>query len=181
MTAKILIVGPRYDYLLKELTNAPDGDVVECGVYQGGTLHGMAQAAPHRRFIGFDTFLGLPSEMWGQDEIHKIGDFADTRFAAVSDLVKGYDVELIRGLFPESAKNVHTSGIALAHVDFDFYASTVEAILWLLPRMVKGGVILFDDYDWKNCPGVRKAIEDCHLPVKGTVKYQVKYVHDSIY
>lgn len=172
-----LIKGPKLDRLLAELRRAPAGIVVEMGVYFGGSLAAMAKAAPDRQLVGFDTFTGLPKEAWSKGEPHGIGDFGDTSLEGVQKALDGLDnVSLRPGLFPASADGLDDP-IALAHLDFDFYQSTKDAIEWLLPRLTAGGVIVFDDYDWENCPGVRKAIEEAGLIVENVGHNQAIYRH----
>lgn len=168
---KTLIAGPKLAVLLDVVRRCRDveGVGVELGVYQGGSLAAMAREAPDRQFYGFDTFEGLPAESWSKDEIHRPGEFADTRFESVRRRMPG-NVTLIRGLFPQCA--IDTGQIAVAHVDFDFYESTRAAIEWLLPRMAARGAIVFDDYEWRNCPGVKRAIDEAGLQVDTTHKYQ---------
>lgn len=147
------------------------GAFAECGVYRGGNLRLLAQAG--RTVYGFDTFTGLPAESWQPDEIHKPGEFADLNMAAIErDLVGCDNVRLVHGLFPDSAQQLEDERFAFVHLDFDFYESTRVAIAWFVPRMPSGGVIVFDDYDWAHCPGVRRAIEEAGLTVRCTVPYQ---------
>lgn len=160
---KTLIEGFKLNSLLSELANAPAGVVVELGVYMGGALQAMAQAAPDRVMYGFDTFEGMPAAMWRDGEPHGVGDFGDTSFDDVKAKMPA-NVTLVRGTFPGSADGIEPS-IALAHVDFDWYESTKAAIDWLLPKMVAGGVIVFDDWEWKHCPGVKRAIDEACLKV----------------
>lgn len=168
---KTLIAGRKLAVLLETVRRCRgvEGAGVELGVYQGGSLAAMAREAPGRDFFGFDTFEGLPAESWADDEVHQPGEFADTRFGAVKRRMPA-NVTLVRGRFPESA--VETGQVAVAHVDFDFYESTRAAIEWLLPRMSAGGAIVFDDYEWRNCPGVRRAIDEAGLQVDTTHRYQ---------
>lgn len=169
-----LIAGAKMQGLLEELraVEGVPGAVVECGVYQGGSLAAMAQAFPARIFYGFDTFEGLPRAMWREGEPHSVGDFGDTSLEAVRAALAHLDnVRLMPGLFPASA-SLLLGPVALAHVDFDFEDSTRAAIDWLLPRMSPGGAIVFDDYDWKHCPGVRAAIEAAGLAVTVVTEHQ---------
>lgn len=165
-----LIRGPKLDRLLAELRSAPAGDVVELGVYAGGTLLEMARVAPERRIYGFDTFEGLPQQAWTAGEPHGVGDFRDADFEAIRAALP-QNVTLVRGVFPGSAALIEPR-IALAHVDMDYYVSTRDAIAWLLPRMVAGGVIAFDDVDWPHCPGVRRAIDEAGLVVEVVAGHQ---------
>jgi O-methyltransferase len=51
-----------------------------------------------------------------------------------------------------------------AHVDMDTYQSTIAALDYLLPRMVPGGVVVFDDYGWFKCQGVQQALHEIFPP-----------------
>lgn len=144
-------------------TRPLEGVVVELGVYQGATLKAMAEAVPEKSCIGFDTFMGQPAASWRKGDFHKPGEFADTSLEEVLDAMPS-NVVLVPGLFPESASDFDFE-ICFAHVDFDLQKSTEDAIEWLAPRMVPGGLVVFDDWGWKNCPGVAKAIARAELPV----------------
>lgn len=163
---------------LEHVTAVP-GAIAECGVYCGSTLRMMAKAAPRRRCYGFDTFEGLPAAMWSKEEVHAPGDFADTSFEAVTvALADCPNVQLVRGEFPASTGRVPLDGetFGFVHLDFDFYESTRAALDWLIPRMSPGGVIVFDDYEWHRCPGVKRAIDELGLKVEKTVPYQAVWV-----
>jgi O-methyltransferase len=162
---------------LKKVDHVP-GAVAECGVYCGSTLRMLAKAAPDRRVYGFDTFEGLPAAMWSEGEIHEPGDFADTSFEAVQEYVAICpNVRLVRGEFPASARApLDGERFAFVHLDFDFYESTRAALEWLIPRMSPGGVIVFDDYEWHRCPGVKRAIDEMGLAVERTVTHQAVWV-----
>lgn len=169
------ILGPdKEQVILAELRSVLGirGAVAECGVYCGSTLHAMANAATDKAVYGFDTFEGLPAEMRNDDEPHKVGDFADTSLASVAASMPA-NVKLVQGVFPASAAELGNTKFAFVHLDFDFYESTRAALEWLLPRMSEGGKIVFDDYEWDHCPGVKRAIDDFGLSVKRTVPYQV--------
>lgn len=173
-----LVRGPKLDVILALVRDlgAVAGDIAECGVYQGGALREIALAAPDRRVIGFDTFEGLPREAWRVGEPHGVGDFGDTSYEAVAAAVSGAEnVELARGLFPQSAGPFECNRFALVHIDFDFYQSTRDAIAWFLPRMAPGGAMVFDDVDWKHCPGVRQALDEAGLTVEITAPHQGVY------
>jgi O-methyltransferase len=149
------------------------GAVAECGVYKGGNLRLLADILRDREVFGFDTFAGLPAEMWREGEPHSTGDFADVSFEAVSLALSDVpNVHLVRGIFPASAATLADRRFAFVHLDLDFYESTRLALEWLLPRMNAGGVIVFDDYGWKHCPGVKRLIEELALPIEETVQFQ---------
>jgi len=170
---KTLIGGPKLEHLLVLLQRAVhhEGAIVEFGVYHGGTLKIMAETYPDRMCYGFDTWDGLPVEKWNKDEPHNPGDFRDCDFEAMRAEMPP-NVQLCRGLFPDSARGLDIR-VAFAHVDFDFHASTADAIKWLRQHMVPGGIAVFDDYQWAHCPGVKRAIVEAGVPIQKSTLHQV--------
>jgi hypothetical protein len=60
------------------------------------------------------------------------------------------NVELIKGLFEDTL--VVDEPVALAHLDGDWYASTMTCLTRIAPRLSVGGRIVLDDYDtWSGC------------------------------
>jgi len=151
-----------------------DGVVVELGVYQGGALKAMAEAVPAKACFGFDTFRGQPAASWRDGDVHRPGEFADTSFEAVRASMPS-NVALVPGWFPDSGADFNQV-ICFAHVDFDLEQSTEDAIAWLEPRMVQGGIVVFDDWGWKNCPGVAKAITRAELKVVRSATHQCYWI-----
>lgn len=166
---KVILGGDKLKSILRLLDSVShiEGEIAECGVYHGATLKKMAERCPKRHVFGFDTWEGLPPEHWIDGEPHGVGDFGDVTFEAVRrDLSHCPNVALVRGVFPDTAQPYRDMRFAFVHIDFDWESSTRAAIEFFRPRMAEGGVMVFDDYDWKHCPGVRRAIEACGLVVR---------------
>jgi len=144
------------DELIREAEGAPPGDFVEVGVYRGGSAKRLAEVARRtgRRLFLFDTFTGIPMQREGVDH-HKIGDFGDTSLAEVQREIP--DAIFKVGLFPVTLDD-DVGPIAFAHVDCDQYDSVFACCVELAPRMVSGGVIVFDD---PGClEGASQAVRD---------------------
>ncbi len=66
----------------------------------------------------------------------------------------GYDPEklhFVKGPVEETIPGTMPDQIAVLRLDTDFYASTLHELEHLYPRLVPGGVIIFDDYNhWKG-------------------------------
>lgn len=141
------------EVLLQTLKTAPAGGcIVEVGVYKGGTLWHLVQAAEGRPVYGYDTFGGMPFQHDGDS--HVVGDFGDTSLAAVQAAVPA--AILVQGTFPASV--VDMPPIAFAHVDCDQYQSVKDCINVLGPKMMTGGIMWFDDY---NClPSANRAVDE---------------------
>lgn len=140
------------------------GDVVECGVYKGGTAlllaRAMARSSANGRLLLFDTFQGLPEASEGVDSLGE-GGFNETSLDAVRALLSAYSFVSIRpGLIPDSFAGLDVERIAFAHVDLDLYQSIQGALAYIYPRMVPSGIIVLDDYGFPSCPGARRAVEE---------------------
>ena len=140
------------------------GEFWECGVYKGGTAlllaHVLAAGAgepPPLRL--FDTFAGMPPTDPDRDR-HRAGDFGDTSLAAVRRRLPAAFVAFHPGRLPETFRGLEGAAIAMAHVDVDIYRSVLDCCEFIYPRLVAGGVLLFDDYGFPTCPGARQAVDE---------------------
>jgi hypothetical protein len=136
-----LVGQPTIDLMLSVAGNTPYGCFVEVGVYKGGTAWHLDRLAldQGRMCYLYDTFTGIPYT--SPVDYHQVGDFKDTDFEEVVRMMKVSQV--VKGIFPESA--VFMTPIAFVHLDCDQYQSIIESCRYLEPKMVKGGVIWFDD------------------------------------
>lgn len=125
-----------------------DGLYLEFGVYKAKTINFVADILPSVTLYGFDSFEGLP-ENWRHDFTK--GAFALERLPAVRN-----NVRLVKGWFnetlPEFVKE-HTQPCAFVHVDCDLYSSTKTVFEALNRQLVKGTVLVFDEFF--NYPGWR--------------------------
>lgn len=145
-------------YQLARQSAAVPGALAEVGVYRGGTARLLALAQPSRRLLLFDTFSGLPPVRDGVD-LHHCGDFADTSLEAVRRFVNHPRAEFRCGLFPATAAGLEDLTFAFVHVDCDLHDSVRDCCEWFYPRLAPGGVLLFDDYWRRTCPGARRAVD----------------------
>lgn len=142
------------------------GDAAEFGVYQGATAAGLATLFPDRILWLFDTFAGMPA--WDPSiDSHPAGDFSDTTLDDVRKRLGGKgNPWLVAGHFPASVEDARawpyfeTGHICFAHIDFDQYQSTLDALKWVWPRLTPGGSIVLHDYGRARCKGVAKAMRE---------------------
>ncbi len=171
---------------LKE--NKIAGDVVECGVWAGGSIGAAALLGGadsiERKYWLFDTFEGMtrPSINDPQDAIKgyldtKHVDNDGSSWCEVNEAnVKknlfdiGVDLDLCEFIVGDVARTLKEGRlpdqIALLRLDTDWYESTLIELEVLYPRLVSGGVLIIDDYGhWE---GARKAVDEFFetLPLK---------------
>ena len=165
-------------FLFARAVKDVDGAVAELGVYKGRSAQLLARALPTKEIHLFDTWTGMPAMQDFRIDDHRVGDFADCSLADTQlRLYENQNVIFHQGVFPKTAEDLGHRRFSLAHFDGDLYASCTAFIEFFYPRMSKGGVMVFDDYDWPQCQGVRKAIEEAGLEAEEAVDYQAFVVN----
>lgn len=142
-----------------------EGDVLEVGVWRGGTgaiLARALQGIPQKRVFLADTFEGVV-KAGEQDTRYKGGEHADTSLEMVSDLMQSLGLDnttLLKGIFPEDTQHAVPGKIAMLHCDVDVYSSSKDIVDWCLPRLSVGATLVFDDYGFFGCEGVTKFCDE---------------------
>jgi len=144
---------------LLQSVNHLEGDIAEVGCYKGGTGYYLNKFSNGKKVYLFDTFEGIP--MQGELDSHPVGDFGDNPFETVKEYYSDSpNVEVVKGLFPTSTYSVigDDDKFCFVHIDADQYESTIDSLGFFYPRMVKGGIIVCDDWQWLE--GATKAINN---------------------
>jgi hypothetical protein len=149
------------------------GDLAECGCWRGQSTYMLAAIARQRGASGFhvfDSFEGL-SEYGEQDRgglapaDRRTADARRRHFAADIEAVRAtlapFDfVRLHKGWIPERFPAVADRRFKLVHIDVDLYRPYMDSIEFFYPRLLDGGVMIFDDYGSAGFPGARKAVDE---------------------
>lgn len=163
-------------FQLYEMIKELPGNVVELGVFRGAsfvrwlTFRNLLENENSRKVIGFDAFDYFPETNYESDKkyrehfintagSHSINENDLTTFLEMKrlvnfELVKGNILETLPEYFTE---NTHMK-ISLLHIDTDVYEPCKLALELLWDRVVKGGIIIFDDYG--TFPGETNAVDE---------------------
>ena len=143
------------------------GDFLEVGVWRGGTSAiiqtAINEISNKNKFFIADTFKGVVKAGSVKDTMYKGGEHADASLSDVKDLFKKINFkepEILVGIFPDDHFDINIENLAFVHSDVDAYDSTKGVIEWCLPKMVKDGIIVFDDYGARNCVGVTRYVNE---------------------
>jgi hypothetical protein len=168
--AKIL---GQYD-VYRRIVGLP-GAVVEAGVFKGASLIRLAtfrevtESPFSRPIIGFDAFGMFPGQADETDAAY-IARFeaASGSGIPVAELeraleLKGFrNIELVPGdvteTIPAYLERRPELRVALLHIDVDVYAPTRRVLELLWDRIVRGGIVMLDDYG--TVAGETRAVED---------------------
>ncbi len=157
-----------------------EGDILEVGVWRGGTGCLMAKAAqvfaPQTKVYLADTFTGVVKAS-DKDTEYKGGEHADTSIGIVRQLVTDLglrNVELLVGIFPDQVDLPATSTrpLKLCHIDVDTHTSAQHIFERVWPMMAHGGAVVFDDYGFWGCEGITRLCNELR-PVDATFIHNV--------
>jgi O-methyltransferase len=160
------------------------GDIVECGVWRGGSMHAVARTLAaagdrSRDLYLYDTFEGMtePTEkdlrwdgMRAAEGLERSRPRKETSalwaYASLEDVQAGFAevpypkerLHFIKGPVEETVPGVLPEQIAILRLDTDWYESTAHELKHMYDRLVPGGVLLLDDYaHWQ---GAREATDE---------------------
>jgi len=167
------------EYIVK---NKIPGDIVECGVWAGGSMLLAALSLIHfgdtsRKIYLYDTFAGMPrpddvDRRWDgipalptwQDHVASLGAWG---FGGTLDMVRNVlkfsqypDDKLIfvQGMVEDTIPGTMPEKISMLRLDTDFYKSTLHELVHLYPALSKNGILIIDDYG--TYQGARKATDE---------------------
>ena len=140
-----------------------------------------------RKIYGFDTFGSFPDASIEEDILQreKFIKEAGSESVKKSDFLNyleklnlNENIFLIEGdiikTVPDFIKNNKQIRISLLHIDVDLYEPTKVSLENFFPFVVKGGIIVLDDYG--AFPGANKAIEE-YFDDKNYKIEQFRYSH----
>lgn len=146
---------------LRQAFSVP-GEVLEAGVFQGGTARMMNRLlgpSPAKQLYLFDSFDGMAKVDEALDR-HRRSDFADTSLEGVRRVVgDAPHIHYRKGWIPQTFEGLDDLKLAFAHIDVDLHDSIVDSLAFVYPRLSSGGFIVVDDYGYASCPGARRAVE----------------------
>jgi O-methyltransferase len=157
------------------------GDIVECGVWRGGSMQACAKTLlslgdTGRELYLFDTYEGMTPPT--AEDLRRDGrpaqELLDAQgkdrpiwaVASLEDVQAGFEqvpypkgrVHYVQGKVEDTVPEQAPEQISILRLDTDWYASTKHELRHLYSRLVSGGVLLIDDYGYWQ--GSRQAVDE---------------------
>lgn len=153
--------------LVGESAKLPGGDIIQVGAWRGGTGVLMAKRASdcglQASVYLCDTFSGVV-KAGNNDSIYKGGEHSDATAKGVLDLAQSLgltNVKVLEGMFPDqTGAEVAQAQFRFCHIDVDVYQSASDSMDFIWPRLLRGGIVVFDDYGIESCPGIAKYVNE---------------------
>jgi len=162
----IRVLGKLYVLAQDVIARGVPGDLVECGVWNGGSAAAIACAfrTTGRKAWLYDSFMGLPParEVDGPDAAQHAGSLIgseDKVRKALRIVQFPADNCIIRkGWFNDTFQDPLPQTVSFLHVDCDWYDSVMLSLKSFYDLVSEGGVIVLDDFGhWEGC---REALYD---------------------
>jgi len=173
------------------------GDVIEFGVWRGQMTKRMATVVKNsiskKRIFACDSFEGFGEETITEKDtsLFRSKSKLEKKFTAANDVperlnefFKYFDLDglCIKGFFNQSLSKIDNKArYCFAHVDCDAYKSHLDCLDYVYSRMLKGGCIVFDDYDKKPWPGATKAVDEFLLDKPERIEFSNKKENPAWY
>lgn len=137
---------------------ALQGDFVECGVNTGILSLAVCNSLDFakltdRRMYLFDTFAGTPESLMSTKERSvRLKEnkkfYPDCYEVAVKNFGSYPNVQLVRGIVPDTLDKVRIDRVAYLSLDMNIAAPERAAIEFFWPKLTSGAVVVLDDYGW---------------------------------
>lgn len=158
-------------------TDKLTGAVAECGVWRGLSsylickyIQDSVQEYKGENLFLFDSFQGL-SEVAQIDidprSLNKNwpiqpgkGSYAAQEAIARATLFEFPYVSFNKGWIPDVFEHQDQRDYRFVHIDVDLHQPILSSLEYFWPKLVKGGVIVVDDYGSLHWPGAKLAVEE---------------------
>jgi len=133
-----------------------EGDILELGTERAGLTiilaHFLKKIGSKKHVYGCDTFEGFPYDDKYSHNNKKREGSVGVEIDDVVKKIKRYGVSdkiiLIKGMFEDTLyQKLSDKKFSLVFVDCNLYDSTKFGLEFAYPRLVKGGIIGFDEYE----------------------------------
>ena len=172
------------------------GDIIECGTFQGNNLMLFAHLSSifepysfNRKIYGFDTFEGFKSiSKYDPKDINE-NTFSNANLNILKKAINLFDlnrsvghinkINIIKGDATKTIPNFYKKNknllISLLYIDFDIFEPTKTALDVFASSVVKGGIIVFDQINYDKFRGESLAFKNYFKANKLKLK---KFNHD---
>lgn len=137
-----------------------EGEFVECGAYTGVGV---------KTVIDYLGGVEFPKTFWAYDIFeheetmlnHAMPAHGAGLYERVCKKFEPYpQVRIVKGFIPEVFADGCPERIAYLHIDLNQAPAEIAALEHLFDRMVPGGILILDDYEWSGVYRPQKLAED---------------------
>jgi len=166
-------------FFSKSLNNLKS-NILDIGCLKGGAGFAMAKANKKGTTYLIDTFEGLNEN----ENYHRKDHFVFKDFNFVKDKIKTLrlkNARVIKANFPQNiAKSFKGKKFKLCHLDVNTYKATKLSFEFIRKKIVKNGIIVFDDYGIHSTTGVKKYVDKITKKYRNEFSFIYNYMGQCI-
>jgi len=154
------------------------GNILDIGCLLGGAGFLMSKANKIGSSFLFDTFAGFKKN----DGLHKRKTFFFSDINFVKRNIKNLKLKntsVYKAYFPKNI-NIKIGKVKLCHLDINTYKETKKVFKYLQNKLIKGGVIVFDDFGIWGADGIKKFIYEIYPRYKNNYFFIKNYMGQCI-
>jgi hypothetical protein len=157
-----------YQTLKNIINKYPNENIVECGCFNGCSTYIIAKLLEKNnfkeKFYIFDSFEGLSNFAKEDLTINKkhqpIKNYFKTNEKKFNDLFKQFPfISIKKGWIPSRFDEIKDKTFSYINIDVDIYQPTRDSLEFFYLRLINGGCIHLDDYNLREWPGNKKALD----------------------
>ena len=144
---------------------------VECGVNDGVTAFVALNELHNKLGINFkmdlyDSWEAMKAELLVGEEIDfNVGAYDDSSIEIPKSNLKSFENNIVyhKGFIPDTLfekSPKQPESISYLSIDLNSSQPTLSALNFFVPKLVKGGIIIFDDYGLEHYPDTKNVIDE---------------------
>ena len=164
--------------ILLQLKNV-NADILDLGCMRGGVGMMMSKINLKGNTYLIDTFSGFKEE----EKYHKKDIFVFTGIPEIKKNIKKLKlkrISILKQKFPNTSKLKNIKKLKLCHIDVNTYRSTKKSYNYIKKKLIKGGIIIFDDYGIFGVEQVTKFVNEIKLKDKKIFYFISNYMGQCI-
>ena len=139
----------------KNLRNI-NGQILDIGCLMGGAGFIMSKINSKGNTYLFDSFSGFKKD----DGLHKKDIFVYNDINFIKKNIRKFKlkrINIFKAYFPKNI-NIKINKVKLCHIDVNTYYDTKQIFNFLKKKIIKGGIVIFDDFGIWGVDGIKKFI-----------------------
>jgi len=153
-----------------EFADCNEYNFVECGVADGSSAFiALRHIVNHKKINHkfsmhlYDSWKAMKKELLLKNELEKVDNYTDLKINTTKKNLSEFQDYVIyhQGYIPDSFSKPPQSPNQIVYLAIDLNSAkpTIDALDFFFSKLVKGGIIIFDDYGWAGWEDTKKAID----------------------
>ena len=163
----------------------------ECGCWKGHSSYSISKILIDNNFKNkfyiFDSFEGGLSNQTQKDINNSNSNINTSNFLIkkkyfssnyedVKNVLKNFSfIEVYKTWIPNKFELIKDKQFQFVHIDVDLYQPTLDALKFFYPKLVKGGILVCDDYNSTEFPGAKKAWDEYFTNI------EINFFHETVF